>query len=141
MRALASVFGYIYSMGTLTPVCVPISRDEAGVLAAEISMIAAKKGKTIAGVVLTEVELEKPVFFTYLAVSRAARKAATAVILGREIGINPRSRFGIELARLGGRNLEALVLAPWRINQHDATKEGYTLEELNAALNEAYQAN
>ena len=138
-RGLASVYAYIFSGGVLNPVCTPIHRDETGKLVAALATLDTdRKGSTVAGIVLTEVTPSSPVFYTFASVSRAARKAKTAVVVGREIEVNPRSRFGTELARLTGRTLPALVMAEWRAEQHDASTEGYTLQELDAALTEAY---
>ena len=139
MRALASVYAYIFSGGVLNPVCVPIPRDETGTLVACFSTISSnRKGTTIAGNIVAEHDVTDRVMYTFLATSRAARKATTAVVLGRSVVVNPRSRFGVELARLTPTTTAGIVLADWRTAQHDAEKEGYTLEELNAALTEAY---
>jgi hypothetical protein len=138
MRALGSVYGYQYADGTLTPLCTPIARDAAGVLTAWFSTIASHKGATIPGAALTGIDYDAPVFYTYLAVTRAARKAGTPVILGRPVDLKRGSRFATELARLKGRPASALVLADWRVASHDAVKEQYTLQELDAALRESY---
>lgn len=138
-RGLASVYGYVYSAGMLNPVCVAISRDETGTLSAALATISSnRKGTTIPGTIVCEHDVTEKVMYTYLAVSRAARKSTTPVVLGRAVEVNPRSRFGIEMARLTATNVAGLVLADWRAQQHDVAKEGYTLEELNAALNAAY---
>jgi hypothetical protein len=139
MRALASVFAYIFSGGVLNPVCVPISRDETGTLVANFATISSnRKGTTIAGNLVAEHDVTDRVMYTFLAVSRAARKSTTPVVLGRSVVINPRSRMGVEMARLTSTTTAGIVLADWRTAQHDAEKEGYTLQELNAALNAAY---
>jgi len=139
MRALASVYAYIFSGGVLNPVCTPISRDETGKLIANFSTISSnRKGTTIAGNIVADHDVTEPVMYTFLAVSRAARKSTTPVVLGRAVTINPRSRMGVEMARLTPTTTAGIVLADWRTAQHDAEKEGYTLQELNAALAEAY---
>jgi len=140
-RGLASVYAYVYSTATgmLNPVCTPISRDETGTLNAALATISSdRKGSTTAGTIVCEHDVTERVMYTYLAVTRAARKATTPVVLGRAVEINPRSRFGQELARLTPTDTAGIVLAGWRVDGHDAAKEGYTLEELNAALNAAY---
>jgi len=138
-RGLSSVYGYIYSDGMLNPVCVAISRDETGTLNAALATISSdRKGSTIAGTIIPEHDVTARVMYTYAGVSRAARKCKTPTVLGRPIAIAPKSWFGLELARLTPTTISGLVLADWRTEQHNVAKEGYTLEELNAALNAAY---
>lgn len=145
MRTLASVFGYqlvaTISGIALAPVCVPVSRADDGTLNAAVAALSTdRKGRTIAGAVVSDLDLNAREFVTFAAVSRAARKAGTPVILGRPVVINPRSRFGVELGRILPRlaTFPEMVNADWRAEQHDAVKEGYTLAELDQAIRESY---
>lgn len=139
LAGLSGVYAYRLVDGMLTPVCVPVSRDAAGVVQAHLATIATdRSNRTVAGTILDDVDVKAPEYLTYLAVSRAARKAGTAVVLGRPVDVSPTSKFGVQLAKLTPVPLAGIILADWRVDGHDAKKAGFTLKQLNAAVRRYY---
>jgi len=119
-------------------VCIPAYRDETGTLVAYLATIGSHKGTTVAGTTIVEANPDERVHYTFAAVARAARKGTTPAVLGRPVDVNVKSWFGVELARLTGRTLHELILAAWRVEGFDAEKAGFTLEELDQAVTQAY---
>jgi len=137
--ALSGVYGYRYQCGILEPLCIPVARDASGVLSAHVATLATSAtNATIAGTTVDDLDPSAPVFYTFLAVSRAARKATTKVALGRPDDVSPTSRFGVQLAKLTPSTLDELILAGWRVEGHDAKKAGFSLKQLNKAVRDYY---
>jgi hypothetical protein len=138
MRDLSSVYAYRLEHGMLTPVCVPVARDATGILSAWVADLSSDRhGRTIAGEAHEDAPIGTAVWYTDLAITRAVRKSRVPVALGRPFPVKS-ARLAQELARLTPSTLSALVLADWRVAQHDAKKEGYTLKALWTALRAQY---
>lgn len=139
-NGLSGVYTYRYQNGILEPMLVTAERDEAGVLEAHFALIDSdrKTGATRAGMIVDDIDVAAVNLLTFAAVARAARKSRVPVVLGRPVEVNPRSRFGIEMARLTETNVAGIILAPWRVEKHDAKKAGFTLKQLNAAVRRYY---
>lgn len=122
---------------TLQNICVPFERDETGKLIAWVARVYFdhKAKKTCAGAEWEGFDLTKPLV-TYAAGARAGRNAETPVILGRYTKVNIASNFGELLLVQKRKPLSQLILAGWRQDKHDPATAGFTLEELNAAVEE-----
>lgn len=137
--ALSGVYGYRYQCGMIEPLCVPVARDASGVLTAHVATLATdRNNRTIAGSPIDDLDPGEPVYYTFLQVSRAARKATTKVALGRPDDVSVTSKFGVQLAKLTPHTLPELILAGWRVEGHDAKKAGFTLKALNKAVRDYY---
>jgi hypothetical protein len=141
IAALSGVYGYRFEDGILEPICIPVRRDETGVFSAHVAALATDKrsNRTIAGTPIDDLNPEASVYYTFLAVTRAARKAQTPVVLGRPYDVSNTSRFGVQLAKLTPTTLDGLILADWRVEGHDAKKAGFTLKALSKAIHTYYQ--
>ena len=134
---LSGSFMYRLADGALEPTLVACKRDEAGTFTAWIADLASdRKGRTIPGAYWEEADLTASEYYTFGAVARAARKAATAVVLGRRTTV--KGRFAVELSRLTPATVAGIVLADWREETHDAKKAGFTLNQLMKALRAEY---
>jgi hypothetical protein len=137
---LTGVYAYRFEDGVLEPMLVAYERNAAGILTAHFSLISSerKSGATREGIMIDDIDVAARNLLTFAAVARAARKARTAVVLGRPVTVNAKSAFGAELARLERNTVKGIILAPWRVEQHDAKKATFTLKALYKAVVEFY---
>lgn len=126
------MFAYRLVAGVLSPMMVVGTIDSPDSIALAI-LSSDRKGRTVPGVVVDDASPEAEHWFTFAQVARAARKAATPVVIGRTVDISTQSkRFQTELARLTGRTLVSIVTADWRLdNEQYSSNE---LDDIAAAL-------